>query len=397
MKPFAILFLLMTLSVSSFAQSQLPAKNDRGDRTAAVEYRRDVLRTSAPAFLPVGPSGEQENSRWSTMGTSSSETDAFQINYTTGTTDPSINSISTFWADGVSCGSGTGFVTKKQTGSKPESTDSVPTGCQGLYNSAYGYDNNQMWQQAYNSGEQLVQQCANSTLSFGHVSDAFGYITQAAEGLGNGNPLRSQTYAWLKSVLYLNTSDPEYFCQCVYAMAGEIPVPNHTDPDTGYDWSLAVINWLIQNTDCDSSYLRQLYSGTRQQQIHIWENDTNAYKLDTTLPPLNVIDPALDTLLARHFLLAVGTPQGIISNATANPNPTGDGTLISFGISKEAYVKIELFDVLGHEVGSAGFESLFEPGNKSVPISLAGLPSGTYFVRILTAYGEVQSVKLVKE
>jgi photosystem II stability/assembly factor-like uncharacterized protein len=40
----------------------------------------------------------------------------------------------------------------------------------------------------------------------------------------------------------------------------------------------------------------------------------------------------------------------ILSNATANPNPTGEGTIISFGISKETYVKIELFDVLGHEV-----------------------------------------------
>ena len=60
-------------------------------------------------------------------------------------------------------------------------------------------------------------------------------------------------------------------------------------------------------------------------------------------------------------------------------------------------MKIELFNVLGNEVSSAGFESLFEPGNKSVPLSLMGLPSGTYFARILTAYGEVQSVKLVKE
>jgi hypothetical protein len=29
--------------------------------------------------------------------------------------------------------------------------------------------------------------------------------------------------------------------------------------------------------------------------------------------------------------------------------------------------------------------------------TLAGLPAGTYFARIVTAYGEVQTVKLVKE
>jgi hypothetical protein len=127
--------------------------------------------------------------------------------------------------------------------------------------------------------------------------------------------------------------------------------------------------------------------------------------LDTTLPPLDSIQQGLNELLNKHFLYVNAVSENfhtILSNATANPNPTGEGTVISFGISKEAYVKIELFDVLGHEVegraGSADLrEGLFEPGNRSVPLSLAGLPSGTYFVRILTAYGEVQSVKLVKE
>jgi hypothetical protein len=95
-----------------------------------------------------------------------------------------------------------------------------------------------------------------------------------------------------------------------------------------------------------------------------------------------------------------GQQMGILSNATAYPNPTGEGTVISFGISQEAYVKIELFDILGHEVdwdGRAGSTDLREPGNTSVPISLAGLNSGSYFARIVTNYGEVETVKIVKE
>jgi hypothetical protein len=308
------------------------------------------------------------------------------------------NKISSFWTDGVTCGSGTGFVTKKGKGPKPQSIDSLPTGCQLLDNEALAYDNNQQWQMAYDTAMELVEECANS--NFPDVISGFSFMQQAADGLGNYGALRSNFYNWLKSVLYLNTTEPEYFCQCVYVMSGEVPIPNHIYPDTGYNWNLAIINWLIQNTNCDSAGLRGLYASTRAGQIHIWQNDPTGYKLDTTLPPLDSIDPGLKELLEKHFLYesVSETPQpSIISNATANPNPTGEGTVISFGISQEAYVKIELFDILGHEVGSAGFESLFEPGNKSVPLSLAGLPSGTYFARILTAYGEAQSVKLVKE
>ncbi len=110
-------------------------------------------------------------------------------------------------------------------------------------------------------------------------------------------------------------------------------------------------------------------------------------------------DLGLDSVLKYFGMLGVseGTAPSIISNATAYPNPTGEGTVISFGIAREAYVAINLYDVLGHQVSSSGFGSVVEPGNLSVPISLVGLPSGTYFARIQTTYGEAQTVKLVKE
>jgi hypothetical protein len=92
-----------------------------------------------------------------------------------------------------------------------------------------------------------------------------------------------------------------------------------------------------------------------------------------------------------------GQTETIISSATAYPNPIGEGTVISFGTSREAYVKVELFDVLGNTVAASSFESVLEPGNHLVPITTRNLPSGTYYARIQTTYGEAQTVKLVKK
>jgi serine protease AprX len=89
--------------------------------------------------------------------------------------------------------------------------------------------------------------------------------------------------------------------------------------------------------------------------------------------------------------------QDIISNAIASPNPIGNGTVISFSTNKEAYVKIEVFDLLGNVVTATSFESVLQSGNHSVPIATHNLAAGTYYARILTTYGEVQTVKLVKE
>ncbi len=83
--------------------------------------------------------------------------------------------------------------------------------------------------------------------------------------------------------------------------------------------------------------------------------------------------------------------------ASCSPNPAGNNFVITFSASMEGRVIINLYDVLGHQVSSAGFEGVAEPGNLSVPMSLQGLASGTYFARIQTTYGEAQTVKLVKE
>ncbi len=280
-------------------------------------------------------------------------------------------------------------------------TDSVEY-CDTLYYEGCSvYTQNHQWQQCYDTLKKFIETCPNAPESW----RAFGAMSVAAQNLNNptNDIIYDNFQFWLESVMYLNTTDPEYFCACVESLPLADPADSTAATlQLGTNRALALDRWLLQNTTCDTGELRSDYNAGRTNQIITHEIDSadgNYYPLDTTLPPLDSIQSGLQELLEKHLLYA-DVPEnyvGMISNVTTNPNPVTSGTVISFGISKEAYVKIELFDVLGHEVGSAEFESLFEPGNNSVSISLAELNPGTYFARIATNYGETHTVKIVKE
>ena len=273
--------------------------------------------------------------------------------------------------------------------------------CATLYNKVDNvYLRNHDWEPMYDTGKKFIEMCANYENGQGDFNSVFGDIGGGMMALApQDTSIFIETRKWLESVLYLNTTDPNYFCLCVNYIGGTFRSVSDTTETLTWkseNCGLAIERWLWENDpQCDTQDMKRNYNATRFSQREDWLNDTNVL-YDTTLPSMAQL--GLDTILSKHLLMSVSKPpQGFITNVSASPNPVTTGTVISFGIRKEAYVKIEVFDILGNRVSSAGFESLFEPGNKAVPISLQGLPSGTYFARILTAYGEVQTVKLVKE
>lgn len=78
------------------------------------------------------------------------------------------------------------------------------------------------------------------------------------------------------------------------------------------------------------------------------------------------------------------------------PNPFNPTTNISYIISKESYVKINVFDVLGRNVANLVDEKKPE-GSYSVTFDAADLNSGVYFYRIETDYAsETKKIVLVK-
>jgi hypothetical protein len=274
----------------------------------------------------------------------------------------------------------------------------LDSSCQVMFGNIVSYSQNNQWVEAYDSAVFFVEHCTDYVYATSVLGGTNNDVQFGALGAAPG--CWEQQLQWLISVLPLR-HDAQWLCADVTAIMGSLdnaPDTNWQQRNNETNRGMSVLYWLIHNPLCTNGPDSQLYINSRGSQIRTWldTQDTDSVKLDTTIYTMHQL--GLDSVLKYAGLLGVSsnTPS-IISNASAYPNPTGEGTVISFGITREAYVTVNLYDVLGHQVSSAGFGGVAEPGNLSVPMSLVGLPSGTYFARIQTTYGEAQTVKLVKE
>jgi len=199
---------------------------------------------------------------------------------------------------------------------------------------------------------------------------------------------------WLLSIRHLNPADG-WYCEVVDAIIGTFETN---------DWAgkLAIYKFLLDNPRClwNHKTYANAYYGCRVEQRGRWYDTVQNPDLapfDSTLPSLHEL--GLDSLLVDaamgvHYESA--GPQ-ILLDAQLRPNPAINNASVAFEIGREAYVRIEVFDLLGNNLSQAGYAGVFETGRSSVELNLKDLSQGSYFIRISTANNEVRTLKLIKE
>ncbi len=253
--------------------------------------------------------------------------------------------------------------------------------------------NEGLYDEAYDTMKYYITQCTASADSDPAV--AFGYFratcrdtVATAQGIAN-------TKAFLLSVLPLRTDDA-WFCQCVWSFG----VCFQIDSQNQYDMSL--LKWIADNPRCSTLDSQALAAYTRER------FDDYSLWLDTTHWPDTVYDSTLLTMqqMGLDSVLIISATEGvspeaigtqIILSASITGNPFENSTSILLSIGREAYVTIQVFDILGHQIEGAGYASVFEQGNVTIPINMTNAPPGAYLVRISTANNETQTLKLTKE
>jgi hypothetical protein len=202
----------------------------------------------------------------------------------------------------------------------------------------------------------------------------------------SNDPNRFDIYRhWLISVLYLNTTNPGYFCVCM----GSI--------ETTYRGK-----FIGRGTLAVEDYLRKYHpecaGPNADKQFTQDSMDLVRAGIDAThLPPLDSLD--LGFLLKNAVPPSTGEklPSQYLASFTSSPNPFIKGTTLEFILNRTSYITIAIYDELGRLVWGDGKGSSLEAGTHAIHLDGNILPSGTLYVRIATGFGEVKTVKLVHD
>jgi hypothetical protein len=243
----------------------------------------------------------------------------------------------------------------------------------------------------YDTLRLYIERCANDNQAY----FAFLHIGGAVQ-LYSSDTNRFDLYRdWLISVLYLNTTDPVYFCACMYSIAGTYQFGKYNLPNA----RLAILIYLRNNPNCAGPGLDYDIQGIIDDRHHEWlirhqAGDNSAE--DTTLPSLDQI--GLGFLLKNSAPSPTAPLSSIyLASFTSSPNPFTAETKLRFALNRMSYVSIEVYDLLGNKVYGNASGRTYEAGSYEIALDGKTLPHGTLYARISTGFGEVKTVKLVHE
>ena len=115
------------------------------------------------------------------------------------------------------------------------------------------------------------------------------------------------------------------------------------------------------------------------------QNPTYAYaEKGDYLVTLNVMSPCGDSTITKNVSVVgnVGLNKiEQINEVSLYPNPTNNNTTISFQLTENTNVTIQLFDISGRVVKEVATQQL-SSGNNNITISTNDLNAGVYFTNI---------------
>ncbi len=289
----------------------------------------------------------------------------------------------------VSCGGGFSTPNKENL---PQSVLSLDS-CKLLYNLANAYDENNMYRECYDTARKFIETCPNYQGSY----EGFQFTDVGIANSNLNDTARYRQYReWLISVLFLNTTDPTYFCTCIASIAGTYQYSEHKRFPNALN---TIYRWMLTHHYCPNFSWHKYDSLTMIENHAEWIGSGDSAKgkpFDTTMNTMAELGLGfLDSL--TFGVNPSKTPSSTyLSDLNISPNPSHGLVTAKYSLSRQGFIQFTVFDALGRVVWSRAGESEFE-GTHELPIDLRSTPSGTYYVRIEAGFGEVKTVKIINE
>jgi hypothetical protein len=274
------------------------------------------------------------------------------------------------------------------------SANAQPDGCSSLRAKGEAYQTDRRFKESFDTLKRFIETCP--TYSFAY--HAFSSIDGALGGWKEGPPSRFADHRpWLLSVLYLNPSEPNYYCAVVNSLMGTFNGASYRD----LNGAASMLDYVLKSGKCSeeiNALFRRRYLEIREDQVEAWEDTVGANKDD----PRYALDSSIRTLEemgleALRGLNGVRNTSGsqLMMTLRTDRNPIGDDASIRFELASVAVVSCEVFDISGRKVWSTA-SSLMQAGPHTIDLNAHEWPGRTYYARLSTTSGEVQTVKLWK-
>jgi hypothetical protein len=275
--------------------------------------------------------------------------------------------------------------------------DTSISSCEDLLSRAEIYRSDGTYQRSYDTSRKYIEHCAVQAGAYREFTAMNGDVQWISE---SSNAVWISYRNWLKSVLYLNTVDKNYYCEDVNSILTSF---QYRDPQRGVDLNgeLAVLKYLKENSLCPlfTKDFDTIWSGTRDLQRKIWSDtvkDTNAtpFAQDTVLPTLDDIGLAIlrgpNADVVPRLVPMIGPSM---TGLRTIPNPFASETRILFTCPQAAAIRFEVLDILGKRVYDGG-ERVFDTGENRIVLPGDGLPNGLLYARFSMLDGTVRTIKI---
>ncbi|MDP4231709.1 MAG: T9SS type A sorting domain-containing protein [Bacteroidota bacterium] len=279
---------------------------------------------------------------------------------------------------------------------QPTSINEIDTDlCVALYNKGSSYDQGMMYRQAYDTLRKYIELCAMQPKSWGE----FLSIEGALDDMDTNRFRYVDAREWFKKVLYYN-SDTNYYCADVDGILHTFQYfEGRGNDQLG---SLAVLQYIKDVHKCSSWYYMRnydtLFANTINYVINMWRDtvkDSLKTPLDTTLPSIDEL--GLGILRGQSKVDATkGLANDALRDLSLVENPFRTEAILRYRLNHGAMVRVDVYDALGRQMSGEG-EGYKHAGAYQTSFDARSWPSGTYFIRVSTMGGEVQTIKAIKE